>query len=176
MFRRELGALHVDRAVVGPQVEADRHRPVKLAADGGQQMLAAVLLHVVKPALPVHRTVHGRIVRQALHFMQHLVIFADHVKHRDPLDRSFIVRLPAPMGVKGAFLEDDIIPVRALQRPADARLPFGKISRFEIQSFCHRSFPFPCPSTLTIQFFPPAVKERCASPHFPFSSFIYCYE
>ena len=102
----------------------DRLRPEELGEGGREHVLRGVLLHVVKPALPVHDPVHlagGRdpwIGGRRLHNVDDLLTAVDDVAHGQPGQGSGVVRLSSGGRVEGRAVEDD-----ARERSPLARRP-----------------------------------------------------
>ncbi|MNN55045.1 hypothetical protein D3C81_1698990 [compost metagenome] len=96
-----------------------------------------MLLHVIKPAVPVDFTADLPLSRESLYLMQHFIAFTDHVQYGNAFNSPRIVWLPSPVRIKGAFLQHDVNTVLPFQLAFDAGCPTGQISIVKIESCRH---------------------------------------
>src|SRR6267378_2645925 len=87
-------------------MKGSRGQAEPLLEHGGKQMLAGVLLHVVKPARPVDAADHIRTFRAAVDDMNDFVAFIADVEDICIGDLAQVVRLAAGGRVKGRTIQN----------------------------------------------------------------------
>ena len=114
VFRGDL-VVEVDGHHILPQVEAHIVAAVAGADDAADDVLAGMLLHMVKPPGPVDDAgdgfSHGQ--RPAAPVQDDAVLFP-HVGHSGPAQRALVGRLAAPLGIKGGAVQHHHPPVLVL--------------------------------------------------------------
>jgi len=99
----------IDGEALLAEMEADRGPLQMCFADGGEQMLAAVLLHVIPPSLPVDAAMQVIAAgRQVIDDVKDGVIEGDHIEYPGFIQCAGVVRLAAAGGIEEAAVEDDV--------------------------------------------------------------------
>ena len=100
-------AFEIDGGALRAQVEADGVEVEPLFEDRGQQVLTAMLLHVIEAAVPIDGAL-DRLGRQGRgQAVGDAIVLVHHIDHRDSADGAGIERLPARTGVEGGAVEVD---------------------------------------------------------------------
>ena len=89
------GAFDVDGRAFRAEVKADGSKSEQLFEDGGEEVLAGVLLHVVEAAVPVDGAIDGAGVERRGEAVRDAVVLVDDVEDRDAADRAGVERLAA---------------------------------------------------------------------------------
>ena len=128
------GRIHVDGRYVGSQVEADRLNPEQRCEHGRQQVLSAVLLHVIEATGPVDLAFDLARRGGPRHQVRDPIALVLDGFHRDSRDRSEIVRLPARCGIERGPVQVEAICLGSgypRREPAQVGIrviqPFGRI-------------------------------------------------
>ncbi len=123
VFGTERSGGDVDSGCVFTEMKTDGGHAAALDGDGGKQMLAAVLLHVIEAPHPIHAALNifgehwlGQGVNNALP----LVLFNAHDRHA--VDGSQIVRLAPRSRVERRAVQDQTTAVVAAIQHARAEL------------------------------------------------------
>src|ERR1700682_3425485 len=95
-------------------------------------MLASVLLHMIKAAVPIDLTQRFGPQERSAEQMRYAILFVDDFRDRDSAELAEIERLPTRGGIKGRAIEIDPLAVSA--RVDDMRLKFGQITVVIIKS------------------------------------------
>src|SRR5271170_2612443 len=107
--RNDRGRIEVDCADFAAKMERHRLKPEQLDKNGGEQMLAGMLLHVIEPARPVDLAAHRAVRHGGGGVMHYAVIFRIcDLDYRDSRERPEIVRLPSRRRVKRRAIEHDL--------------------------------------------------------------------
>ncbi len=113
LLGRECGYVQVDRRRLAAQVEADRLGAEQGDEHGREQVLAAVLLHVVESPGPVDEAldfIHGHRRGQAV---TDLLALVDDVDHGNALNPARVVRLSARSRIERRPVQIDFARIAA---------------------------------------------------------------
>ena len=130
---------HVDGGYLGAQMKANRLRLEQIDQHSRQQVLPAVLLHVIEAARPVdaasdfvasHRS--GGDVRDPL-------VLLNHFEDRDAGNHTQVVRLAARGGIESGLIEIEAAAVRASLNDAPPEL--SEVAVVVVQARGHALLP-----------------------------------
>ena len=105
----------------------------ELFKNGGEKMLAGVLLHVIVAANPIDFTLNGLVGQRCSKDVSDGLAFIQHFEDWDVVQHSKIMRLTAGRGIKCRSIQRDAQTIRAAGD--DSGLHFGNIAVRVIQTF-----------------------------------------
>ena len=133
-------AFEIDGGALRAQVEADGVEVEPLFEDRGQQVLTAMLLHVIEAAIPIDGAL-DRLGRQGRgQEVGDAIVLVHHIDHRDSADGAGIEGLPARTGVEGGAVEVDGLGVRGAVD--HARGEIAQVGIGVVEAFGHGKIPF----------------------------------
>ena len=102
-------AFEIDGGALGAEVKAHGAQTVQFLEDGGEQVLAGVLLHVIEAAVPIDQCprLAGRIggQRRGQAMRDASIVFVRDFDNRDAAECAEVERLPAGSGIEGRAVQ-----------------------------------------------------------------------
>jgi hypothetical protein len=124
---------HIDRRAVLSEVEAHGCDPKSLLKNGGEQVLAAVLLHVIEAARPVNRAGDSSRSRWLLNDVRDAVLFIDHIPHQGAVDGTGVEGLAAGAGIERRLVQVEPVSVHGY----DFGLKLAQVGVVEVKPAGH---------------------------------------
>ncbi len=104
---RGLRATQIDAGRIGAEMKRDGRQTEAFKKDGGKEVLAAVLLHVIETAGPIEAGRNGTLAELGVNDMQNLIAIVANVKNAGLAELAEVIRLAAGRRIKGGLIEQD---------------------------------------------------------------------